>query len=40
MPTETVTVRDLRRGWRPHKQRLNGTRARHPTAIRFHRVSV
>jgi hypothetical protein len=29
-----LTVRDLRRRWKPHKERLAG----HPTAIRFHRA--
>src|SRR3954469_4582273 len=32
------TVRDLRRLWKPHKERLNGHAAEHPTNIRFHRA--
>lgn len=31
------TVRDLRRKWKPHKERLNEIEAEHPTNIRFHR---
>ena len=38
MPTEALTVRDLRRLWKPHKERLNGHAAEHPTTIRFHRA--
>jgi len=38
MPAEAVTVRDLRRLWKPHKERLNGHAAEHPTTIRFHRA--
>jgi hypothetical protein len=34
----TVTVRDLRRQWKPHKERLNVSQSGHPTAIRFHRA--
>ena len=33
-----LTVRDLRRRWKPHKERLNRTRSDHPTLVRFHRV--
>ena len=33
MPTEAITVRDLRRSWKPHKERLNGHAAEHPTNI-------
>ena len=38
MPTEGLTVRDLRSMWKPHKERLNGSAAEHPTNIRFHRA--
>lgn len=38
MPAEKITVRDLRRLWKPQKERLNGQAAEHPTAIRFHRA--
>jgi len=38
MPAGTITVRDLRRLWKPCKERLNGQAAEHPTAIRFHRA--
>lgn len=38
MSTETATIRDLRRLWKPHKLRLNGKQADHPTAVRFHRA--
>jgi hypothetical protein len=34
MPTTLLTIRDLRRRWKPHKERLGS----HPTAIRFHRA--
>lgn len=34
MTTTACTTRDLRRRWKPHKERLGG----HPTAIRFHRA--
>lgn len=33
-----VTVRDLRRLWKPHKDRLHDQIAEHPTNIRFHRA--
>lgn len=33
-----VTVRDLRRLWKPHKDRLHTTDAEHPTNVRFHRA--
>lgn len=33
-----VTVRDLRRLWKPHKERLSQKDARHPTNLRFHRA--
>jgi hypothetical protein len=32
------TVRDLRRLWKTHKDRLNALRDEHPTAIRVHRA--
>ncbi len=42
MPTfETssqLTIRDLRRCWKPHKERLAGKRSNHPTLVRFHRA--
>lgn len=38
MTATCLTVRDLRRMWRPHKERLNVERAQHPTNIRFHRA--
>lgn len=33
----SLTVRDLRRRWKPHKTRLHALRKNHPTPIRFHR---
>jgi len=33
-----VTVHDLRRLWKPHKERLSAVCENHPTAIRFHRA--
>jgi hypothetical protein len=33
-----LTVRDLRRRWKPHKERLRFIRSDHPTLIRFHRA--
>lgn len=33
-----LTVRDLRRKWKPHKDRLNELEPQHPTNIRFHRA--
>lgn len=33
-----MTIRDLRRRWKPHKERLGNARADHPTLIRFHRA--
>lgn len=33
-----VAVRDLRRMWKPHKERLNVVDAEHPTNVRFHRA--
>ena len=32
------TVRDLRRRWKPHKERLAASGAEQPTSIRFHRA--
>ncbi|MCC9602885.1 hypothetical protein LOC67_20235 [Stieleria sp. JC731] len=32
------SVRDLRRRWKPHKERLNAGRSGHPTTVRFHRA--
>lgn len=36
--SQALTVRDLRRRWKPHKERLQAARDNHPTAIRFHRA--
>lgn len=33
-----LTVRDLRRRWKPHKERLAQLQPDHPTAVRFHRA--
>lgn len=38
MAAERVTVHELRRRWKPHKQRLQSQRPDHPTLIRFHRA--
>lgn len=38
MTASPLTVRDLRRLWKPHKERLNAQLAEHPTVIRFHRA--
>ena len=40
MPDDSphLTVRELRRRWKPHKHRLNVSSDNHPTAIRFHRA--
>ena len=38
MPASPQTVHDLRRQWKPHKERLATVRSEHPTAIRFHRA--
>ncbi len=35
---DKLTVRDLRRRWKPHKQRLLETGDEQPTSIRFHRA--
>lgn len=32
----SLTVRDLRRRWKPEKERLQQEQPNHPTAIRFH----
>lgn len=37
MSAPLVTVRDLRRRWRPTKERLSAASANHPTCIRLHR---
>lgn len=34
----TLTVRDLRRRWKPSKERLNAEQDSHPTTIRVHRA--
>lgn len=33
-----LSVRQLRRTWKPHKERLSGKNAEHPTNVRFHRA--
>ena len=38
MPVTFKTVHDLRRQWKPQKERLAAVRSEHPTAIRFHRA--
>lgn len=38
MPVSRKTVHDLRRQWKPHKERLAAVRNDHPTSIRFHRA--
>lgn len=38
MSEPPITVRDLRRLWKPHKERLNGHDEEHPTNVRFHRA--
>ena len=38
MAEANLTVRELRRVWKPQKERLNAEHARHPTNIRFHRA--
>lgn len=38
MPEAPLTVRDLRRRWKPHKERLQQADGEHPTNIRFHRA--
>ena len=34
----TLTVRELRRRWKPHKQRLADSKQDHPPLVRFHRA--
>lgn len=38
MSADTTIVRDLRRRWKPHKERLGQQQPDHPTAVRFHRA--
>ena len=38
MSVDTTIVRDLRRFWKPHKERLGQQQPDHPTAVRFHRA--
>ena len=38
MAEANLTVRELRRVWKPQKERLNAEHAQHPTNIRFHRA--
>jgi len=38
MAAVSVTVHELRRRWKPHKERLVALRDQHPTPIRFHRA--
>lgn len=38
MPTDANSVRDLRRLWKPHKERLHNLDAEHPSNVRFHRA--
>lgn len=38
MSQPAPTVRELRRKWKPHKERLGEQRPEHPTAVRFHRA--
>ena len=38
MSETTLTVRDLRRQWKPHKERLQQLNPEHPTNVRFHRA--
>jgi hypothetical protein len=33
-----LSVRDLRRRWKPHKESLQAAQAHHPTAVRLHRA--
>ena len=35
---ETLTIRQLRRRWKPHKERLTADQPENPTPIRFHRA--
>jgi hypothetical protein len=36
--SQPPTVRDLRRRWKPHKERLNTINGEHATNVRFHRA--
>lgn len=36
--SEVLTVRDLRRRWKPHKERLAEQQSDNPTIVRFHRA--
>ena len=36
--TAGLTIRDLRRRWKPYKERLSSVRSDHPTLVRFHRA--
>jgi hypothetical protein len=36
--SEECTVRDLRRWWKPHKERLAASEGEHDTNVRFHRA--
>lgn len=38
MSAGTTIVRDLRRLWKPHKERLGQQQPDHPTGVRFHRA--
>lgn len=38
MSAETISVRELRRLWKPHKERLQGADAENSTNVRFHRA--
>ena len=38
MAEATLTVRELRRLWKPQKERLNAEQREHATNIRFHRA--
>ena len=35
---DTLTIRQLRRRWKPHKERLTAEQPENPTPIRFHRA--
>jgi hypothetical protein len=38
MPASIPTLRELRRRWKPHKERLQQIDPEHPTNVRFHRA--
>jgi hypothetical protein len=38
MLESSMTVRDLRRLWKPQEERLSAAQSHHPTAVRFHRA--